>query len=106
MHWTNNAGIDGGQCGNEQRPRCFSVKQCNPMCLFADIATHAYSKSLRGYFSGLDNDIVPVVVEFKSVAYVTNGTLRLTAQGLRIWKNQDHIGTPVQSLTMTNCATP
>ena len=106
MHWTNNAGIDGGQCGNEQRPRCFSVKQCNPMYLFADIATHAYSKSLRGYFSGLDNDIVPVVVEFKSVAYVTNGTLRLSAQGLRIWEDQDHVGTPVQSLMMTNCVTP
>ena len=82
------------------------MKQCNPMCLFADIATHAYSKSLRGYFSGLDNDIVPVVVGFKSVSYPTNGTLRLSAQGLRIWENQDHIGTPVQSLTMANCATP
>ena len=57
-------------------------------------------------FASPDDDIVPVVVEFKSLAYVTNGTLRLSAQGLRIWENQDHVGTPVQSLTMTNCATP
>ena len=57
-------------------------------------------------FSSPDDDIVPVVVEFKSLAYVTNGTLRLSAQGLRILENQDRIGTPVQSLTMTNCVTP
>ena len=57
-------------------------------------------------FSDPDDDIVPVVVELKSVAYVTNGTLRLSAQGLRIWENQNHVGTPVQSLTMTNCVTP
>ena len=57
-------------------------------------------------FSDPDDDIVPVVVELKSVAYVTNGTLRLSAQGLRIWENQDHIGTPIQSLTMTNCVSP
>ena len=56
--------------------------------------------------SKIDDDIVPVVVEFKSLAYVTNGTLRLSAQGLRIWENQNHNGTPVHSLTMTNCATP
>jgi len=48
-------------------------------------------------FSTPDDDIVPVVVEFKSLAYVTNGTLRLSAQGLRIWEDQSHIGTPVQS---------
>ena len=57
-------------------------------------------------FSTPDDDIVPVVVEFKSLAHVTNGTLRLSALGLRIWENQNHNGTPVQSLTMTNCATP
>ena len=57
-------------------------------------------------FSDPDDDIVPVVVEFKSVAYVTNGTLRLSAQGLRIWENQNHVGTPVHNLTMTNCVTP
>ena len=53
-----------------------------------------------------DDDIVPVVVGFKSLTHPTNGTLRLSAQGLRIWENQNHIGTPVSSITMTNCATP
>ena len=57
-------------------------------------------------FTNPDDDIVPVVVEFKSLAYVTNGTLRLSAQGLRIWEDQNHNGTSAQSLTMTNCATP
>ena len=56
--------------------------------------------------SKIDDDIVPVVVGFKSVLYPTNGTLRLSAQGLRIWENQNHVGTPVSSLTMTNCVTP
>ena len=56
--------------------------------------------------SKIDDDIVPVVVGFKSVSYPTNGTLRLSAQGLRIWENQNHVGTPVSSLTMPNCATP
>jgi len=56
--------------------------------------------------SKIDDDIVPVVVGFKSVAEPTNGTLRLTTHGLRIWDNQNHVGTPVQEVTIPNCRTP
>ena len=56
--------------------------------------------------SKIDDDIVPVVVGFKSVSYPTNGTLRLSAEGLRIWDNQRHVGTPVQEVTIPNCQTP
>ena len=54
----------------------------------------------------IDDDIVPITVAFKSLAYPTNGTLQLSAQGLRFWDNQSHVGSPVSSITMPNCQTP
>ena len=56
--------------------------------------------------SKIDDDIVPVVVGFKSVSYPTNGTLRLSAQGLRIWENQNHVGPSADVVTLYNCQTP
>ena len=53
-----------------------------------------------------DDDIVPVVVGFKSVSCPTNGTLRLSAQGLRIWENQNHVGPSADVVTLYNCQTP